>query len=602
MHHRYACTKQFGKYPFCTRQEEVYRMNNHRPTRAGGTSASSFPAWKRFAAFAAPLAMMAGITLIATANDSSAAPAPVSTYNASVAVVCSSAVPGGYTQATASVTGSNVGATGDQLYYNVGDTVSVIASLGPQTQKADGTVAFSGTLTTTAARPFVPNSTVHNDGIGPDTSTMYIGGPLIISENCPKPNKPPVASFTVTTSDLTATVTSTSTDPDGTIVSTVVNWGDGTSGVPGSHTYKIPGTYTVTVTVTDDKGASDTATKSVTVTAPAPTCVNASSDYLSHTWNGQSGVITLKGTASLCTALYIKGAAYTYDSGATGNPPFPQTKSGESAVVVISKPGSYPFTTPTVCGQRDGYAKLGSAPVAPNTLTGPGSNNEPQFVSDFSSGPATYSADSSKECGTTPPVKHVVKVFVPALGGQCPVPPSTTAQLDTIGKVYGPGLSDVNVVVTLDGKAASLPLAVPYNATYKLVISVKDSSTEVFPDGTTSVTLTGKGSFNPLSCKSTTPPTHQPTCKQGKLVNGTCVIVIASVPVCSSGHTLVNGSCVVTQVTAFPVAAATSGHGLSFFDNSRQLAGIAFLIGGVLGLFLFATGRRPAHARSTRRS
>jgi len=60
-----------------------------------------------------------------------------------------------------------------------------------------------------------------------------------------------------------------SSSPDGTISSGTINFGDGTATVTGltaSHTYYVPGTFTVTGTVTDSLGATAFATKSVTAT------------------------------------------------------------------------------------------------------------------------------------------------------------------------------------------------------------------------------------------------------------------------------------------------------------------------------------------------
>ena len=86
-------------------------------------------------------------------------------------------------------------------------------------------------------------------------------------------NTPPVANFTFTTSNLTATFTDTSSDSDGTIAARSWNFGDGTAASTAtnpSHTYAAAGTYNVALTATDNGGASHTVTKSVTVTA-APT-------------------------------------------------------------------------------------------------------------------------------------------------------------------------------------------------------------------------------------------------------------------------------------------------------------------------------------------
>jgi len=85
-------------------------------------------------------------------------------------------------------------------------------------------------------------------------------------------NRPPIASFTENaTTVLTGVVihfdASLSSDPDGSIVSYLWNFGDGTSaaGVTADHSYADDGTYTVTLLVTDDDGATDTANSIKTV-------------------------------------------------------------------------------------------------------------------------------------------------------------------------------------------------------------------------------------------------------------------------------------------------------------------------------------------------
>ncbi|HET6545896.1 MAG TPA: pre-peptidase C-terminal domain-containing protein, partial [Rhodanobacteraceae bacterium] len=82
-------------------------------------------------------------------------------------------------------------------------------------------------------------------------------------------NQPPVANFTFTTSDLTASFTDTSTDSDGSISSRVWTFGDGgsSSATNPSHTYASGGTYSVTLTVSDNDGGSDSKTQSVTVSS-----------------------------------------------------------------------------------------------------------------------------------------------------------------------------------------------------------------------------------------------------------------------------------------------------------------------------------------------
>lgn len=94
------------------------------------------------------------------------------------------------------------------------------------------------------------------------------------------PNLPPVAALSVTPSNVAtpATVsasTAGSNDPDGTIASTIINFGDGSAAVSGAsatHVYKTAGTYTVTAIVTDNLGA--TASKSAAVVVTSSTVPN----------------------------------------------------------------------------------------------------------------------------------------------------------------------------------------------------------------------------------------------------------------------------------------------------------------------------------------
>jgi PKD repeat protein len=89
-------------------------------------------------------------------------------------------------------------------------------------------------------------------------------------------NQPPVAALAVTPGSGIAPVTVTastagSSDPDGTIASTSINFGDGSAAVnaaSGTHVYNVPGTYTVTATVTDNLGASSSKSATVVITAP----------------------------------------------------------------------------------------------------------------------------------------------------------------------------------------------------------------------------------------------------------------------------------------------------------------------------------------------
>ncbi len=86
-------------------------------------------------------------------------------------------------------------------------------------------------------------------------------------------NLPPTAAFSLPSCNfLDCSFTSTSSDPDGTIVSQQWDFGDGTtgSGANPSHTYGRAGTYPVTLTVRDNAGATDAVSHDVTVTEPPP--------------------------------------------------------------------------------------------------------------------------------------------------------------------------------------------------------------------------------------------------------------------------------------------------------------------------------------------
>jgi len=83
-------------------------------------------------------------------------------------------------------------------------------------------------------------------------------------------NTAPTASFSFSTSGLTANFTDASTDAGGSITARNWNFGDSTTSTAAnpSKTYAAAGTYTVSLTVTDNGGLTNSTTRSVTVTAP----------------------------------------------------------------------------------------------------------------------------------------------------------------------------------------------------------------------------------------------------------------------------------------------------------------------------------------------
>lgn len=101
------------------------------------------------------------------------------------------------------------------------------------------------------------------------------------------PNTPPTASFLVTPTQGDTNTTfvfngSASSDPDGQIASYSWDFGDQSAKASGStttHTYTTNGTYTAVLTVKDNKGASDTESATVRVSAPnqPPTAILSAS-------------------------------------------------------------------------------------------------------------------------------------------------------------------------------------------------------------------------------------------------------------------------------------------------------------------------------------
>ena len=88
-------------------------------------------------------------------------------------------------------------------------------------------------------------------------------------------NKSPVAVLNVTplqgTSPITVTASASgSYDPDGSIASVQIDFGDGyvANAASAAHIYSAAGAYTVTATITDNAGATSKTTQTVNVAAP----------------------------------------------------------------------------------------------------------------------------------------------------------------------------------------------------------------------------------------------------------------------------------------------------------------------------------------------
>jgi hypothetical protein len=113
-----------------------------------------------------------------------------------------------------------------------------------------------------------PNSQI-DDGETVASNELQILGP---TQNGELPVADPNGPYTGTVGVPVAFDGSGSLDPDGTIISYIWDYGEGTtdSGVAPTHTYAAAGTYTVTLTVLDDDGLTDTATTTATINGQTP--------------------------------------------------------------------------------------------------------------------------------------------------------------------------------------------------------------------------------------------------------------------------------------------------------------------------------------------
>ncbi|WP_146151864.1 PPC domain-containing protein [Ahniella affigens] len=227
-------------------------------------------------------------------------------------------------------------------------------------------------------------------------------------------NQAPVADFSFSANDLTASFVDASVDPDGTITSRSWNFGDSTASTVANpaHTYTAPGTYVVTLTVTDNDGEARQISRNVTVTAPPPnvapvanftfTTNNATASFFdassdadgtiaSRRWefgDGSSSTATNPTRTFAVAGTYAVTLTVTDNRGAsaqtvrsvtvTANPPpdsqlqkgvpkgnISGAKSSERYYTMVVPSGAYglSFQMSGGTGDADLYVRFGSAPT-----------------------------------------------------------------------------------------------------------------------------------------------------------------------------------------------------------------------------------------------
>ena len=155
-----------------------------------------------------------------------------------------------------------------------------------------------------------------------------------------------------------------SSDSDGTIVSYVWNWGDGSpngAGVSASHQYTNSGTYTVTLVVTDNAGATDTASTTVTISNRPPTA-KAGGPYstqpgVAFTANG-SGSSDLDGSIASYRWKWGDGTPDTVGASATASHTYASAGNYSIVLTVTDDEGAVATSTASVTVQAAATSDL----------------------------------------------------------------------------------------------------------------------------------------------------------------------------------------------------------------------------------------------------
>lgn len=254
----------------------------------------------------------------------------------------------------------------------------------------------------------------------------------------PQGNMLPVADLAVTPETgraplLVNASTSKSYDPDGSIHSSTINFGDGTitNGPSASRTYTLPGTYTITATVTDNLGARSTASRTVRVDPAQATGVQITSPAEGATVTSPVRITAGAGSTRPITAMhvYVDHKLAHQTSASTLDVQLPMT-AGKRLIVVQA---------------WDSAGTVYKASVSPNVVTS--TTNHPP----------------------------VARLSLTPTSGNAPltVAASTTASTDADGSIQSSTIDFGNGTV-LAGPNASYTYTVP--GTYTVRATVNDNS------------------------------------------------------------------------------------------------------------------------------
>jgi PKD repeat protein len=176
----------------------------------------------------------------------------------------------------------------------------------------------------------------------------FILGTVVDPSGTVPPNAVATATPTSGSAPLSVQFSSAqSSDPDGSIVSYLWDFGDGSTSTAAnpSHTFNAVGNYTVTLVVTDNSGLSDGATVTVSVLAPnvLPVAIASATPNSGYA----PLVVTLSGANSYDSDGSIASYAWNFGDGTTG--------AGASVQHTYTGVGNYTATL-TVTDNRGGTA------------------------------------------------------------------------------------------------------------------------------------------------------------------------------------------------------------------------------------------------------
>jgi PKD repeat protein len=406
----------------------------------------------------------------------------------------------------------NVTASTSGSYTPLGSVASTVINFGDGSAPVS---AITATHTYTVAGTFTVTATV-TDNLGTassKTATVKIA----------TADLPPVALISVSPASgygpLTVSAsTAGSYDPDGTTVTSSINFGDGSSsaGPTASHTYSAAGSYTLIANVTDTAGLSSQASTVVTVKAPEVIVttpangaltispvqvvatgfsgypVNAMQIYLDGTLNYNIGSATLNTSVVIAPGAhtlvvkgwdssgrsFMKSLSITIDQPVAAISVTPASLLVGSSVTASSAASTDPFGSISASLIDFGDGTVVSAATATHQYKTAGTFTVKTTVTDNLGASATAS--------TSVTVKPQYVVISSPTGGTI-----TSSTVQVIGTAYS-GYPVVSTQVYLDGvlkyqisaSSVNISLKIP-GGTHLIVVQGWDSSGATFKAGVT---------------------------------------------------------------------------------------------------------------------